>query len=411
MLSRRRPSATAVLVASFLFVGLSFGLSFGDAASAIPPSASPDDTSMTDGAVRSVIIARGHVWIGGNFSNVLDPNGSNPSPAGNLAALNLSAGRLSTTVVAPRLDGGGGAQVRDMSLGPDGVLYVTGRFLYRFGGLDRRHTVGLDPATGDIVRGFSTLVGRTVLAGPDRIYVGGSRLRAYFPTGGRDPAFADVVPALDETVRPPGETPQMLDLDLMPDGDLVAAGHFDLINGTPQKVVVKVSARTGAVRTWSVAGVGPRSKAYGMSTEVSGGRLLVGAGGSDFAALYEAPAPGADPAVWPQVWKTDTSGSAQAVAAYDATTVLVGGHFKTIAHGPREQCGSNQEPIGSCLPIPRLAALDRATGLTDPGWRPNPCCNYLGVWALAVRAGRVHVGGQFSQVAGMQQANYARLSA
>ncbi len=89
----------------------------------------------------------------------------------------------------------------------------------------------------------------------------------------------------------------MLDLDLMPDGDLVAAGHFDLINGAAQKVVVKLNASSGAVRAWSVAGVGPSSKAYGMSTEVSGGQLLVGAGGSDFAALYEPPVPGADPTV------------------------------------------------------------------------------------------------------------------
>ncbi len=115
--------------------------------------------------------------------------------------------------------------------------------------------------------------------------------------------------------------------------------------------------------------------------------------------------------MWPQVWKTDTSGSAQAVAAYDAETVLVGGHFKTIAHGPREQCGSSQVPNGNCLQIPRLAALNRATGLTDRAWRPNPCCHYLGVWALAVRSGKAHVGGQFTQAAGVQQANYARLSA
>jgi len=386
-------------------------MSLGGAARAATPSASPDDTAMASGAVRAVVIARGHVWIGGNFSNVLDPNGSNPRPAGNIAALSLATGQLSTTAVPPALDGGVGAQVRDMSLGPDGILYVTGRFLYRFDGIDRRHTVGLDPATGRIVRGFTTLVGRTVLAGPNRIHVGGSRLRAYFLSGRRDPAFTDVVPTLDEAIRLPEETPQMLDLDLMPDGDLVAAGHFDLINGAAQKVVVKVSARTGAVRSWSVAGVGPNSKAFGMSTEVSNGQLLVGAGGSDFAALYKAPSPGTDQTVWPQVWKTDTSGSAQAVAAYDAATVLVGGHFKTIAHGPREQCGSNQAPIGSCLQIPRLAALNRATGLTDTTWRPNPCCHYLGVWALAVRAGNAHVGGQFTQVAGVGQANYARLSA
>lgn len=403
-MSLRRPTClvvTLVVVSTML----------GGAANAATPSESPDDTSMADGAVRAVVIARGHVWIGGNFSNVLGANGSNATPAGNIAALSLSTGQLSTTADPPALIGGTGAQVRDMSLGPDGILYVTGRFLYRFAGVDRRHTVGLDPATGRIVRGFTTLVGRTVLAGPDRIYVGGSRLRAYFPTGGRDPAFTDVVPELDYGIRPATETPQMLDLDLMPDGDLVAAGHFDLINGDPQKVVVKVSAFTGAVRTWSVAGVASTSKAYGMSTEITGGQLLVGAGGSDFAALYESPAPGGDPTVWPQVWKTDTSGSAQAVATYDAQTVLVGGHFKTIAHGPREQCGSNQVPLGNCLAIPRLAALDLASGITDPAWRPNPCCNYLGVWSLAVRAGRAHVGGQFSQVAGVLQSNYARLSA
>jgi hypothetical protein len=376
-------------------------------AGAATPSEAPDNTSMADGPVRAVVIARGHVWIGGNFSNVLGPNGGSPTPAGNIAALSLSTGLLSTTVDPPALIGGGGAQVRDMSLGPDGILYVTGRFLYRFGGLDRRHTVGIDPATGNIVRGFSTIVGRTVLAGADRIYVGGSRLRAYLRTGGRDLAFADVVPALDGSIRPPGETPQMLDLDLMPDGDVVAAGHFDIINGNPQKIVVKVNPVNGTVRSWSLGSINPSSKAYGMSTEVSNGQLLVGAGGSDFAALYE---PGADPTEWPQVWKTDTSGSAQAVAAYDAETVLVGGHFKTLAHGPGEQCGSNQVPVGDCLAIPRLAALDRTTGTTDATWRPNPCCHYLGVWALAVRQARAHVGGQFTQVGGVQQANYARLS-
>ncbi|HEX7248433.1 MAG TPA: hypothetical protein VF351_10065 [Actinomycetota bacterium] len=379
-------------------------------APAATPSETPDDTSMVDGPVRAAVIAGGHVWIGGNFSNVLGPNGSSPTPAGNLAALSLSTGLLSTTADPPALIGGTGAQVRDMSLGPDGVLYVTGRFLYRFGGVDRRHTVGLDPVTGRIVRGFTTIVGRTVLAGSARIYVGGSRLRAYLLDGRRDAGFADVVPSLDRSIRLLEETPQILDLDVMPDGDLVAAGHFDFVNGRAQKVAAKVTPTTGAVRSWSVAGVGPSSKAFGISTEVQQGRLLVGAGGSDFAALYAPPLPGADPTVWRQVWKTDTSGSAQAVAVYDADTVLVGGHFDTIAHGPREQCGSNQVPIGDCLAIPRLAAVDRSTGITDATWRPNPCCHYLGVWAIAVRKGRAHIGGQFTQVAGVQQANYARLS-
>lgn len=191
-LRRRNSLVVALVVVSTMLVG---------AAHAATPSESPDDTSMTDGAVRAVVIARGHVWIGGNFSNVLRANGSNATPAGNIAALSLSTGQLSTTADPPALIGGTGAQVRDMSLGPDGILYVTGRFLYRFAGVDRRHTVGLDPATGRIVRGFTTLVGRTVLAGPDRIYVGGSRLRAYFPTGGRDPAFTDVVPELDYGIR------------------------------------------------------------------------------------------------------------------------------------------------------------------------------------------------------------------
>ena len=394
------------LLASLVAITLTLGAS----ARAATPSESPDNTSMTDGPVRAMVVAGGHVWIGGNFSNVVGPNGSNPTPAGNIAALSLATGLLSTTADPPALSGGAGAQVRDMSLGPDGILYVTGTFLYRFGGVDRRHTVGIDPVTGRIVRGFWTIVGRTVLAGSSRVYVGGSRLRAYLPDGRRDTGFSDVVPSLDRSIRLPQETPQILDLDVMPGGDLAAAGHFDLVNGRAQKVAAKIAPVTGAVRSWSVAGVGPNSKAYGISAEVRQGRLLVGAGGSDFAALYEPPPPGADQTVWRQVWKTDTSGSAQAVAVYDADTVLVGGHFNTIAHGPREQCGSNQVPVGDCLAIPRLAALDRVTGITDPTWRPNPCCHYLGVWAIAVRQGRAQVGGQFTQVAGVQQANYARLS-
>lgn len=380
-------------------------------ASGAVPSETPDDTWMVDGAVRAVRIAGGNVWIGGDFSRLLDAGGTDRRPAPRIAALDLATGVPSTMASPPALDSGTKAQVRDIAFGPDGVLYVTGTFLYRFDGRDRRNTVGIDPTTGAVVRGFSTLAGRAVTARDGRIYVGGSRLRAYEAATGRaDAAFTGVVPGLDTSIRAPDASAQILDLEFLPNGDLVAAGHFDLLNGTTRKVVAAIDPRSGAVRDWGIEHVGPSSKAFGIAVAVVDGELFVGAGGSDFAAVYEPPPAGSDETIWQQVWKTDTSGSAQAIAVYDSETVLVGGHFKRIAPGPREQCGSNQLPIGSCLDVPRLAALDRATGVTDPTWRPDPCCHYMGVWTLAVSGTSVHAGGLFTSVGGTMQRFYARLS-
>jgi hypothetical protein len=84
--------------------------------------------------------------------------------------------------------------------------------------------------------------------------------------------------------------------------------------------------------------------------------------------------------------------------------VIVGGHWTYI-----ERSGATDQNAGECpsrtasdpTPCwsqPRLAAVDRGTGLPITSWTPRVCCLYRGVWATDVQGSTLHVGGEFRQL-------------
>lgn len=362
------------------------------------PSATADQTSGFDAKVRAVYRAGPAIWVGGAFDNVV---GADAGPAVAIAALDPVTGGRAPGITPPSL-GGTNPIVYDFSEA-GGVLYAAGSFTYQDAGQSWRNLIGIDPATGTVVADFSTSPLMTVFATGTRVLAGGAKLESYTTSGSLDPSFTPLVPKVDTTLRGHDTVPQFRDIGVAADGSGLAVGQFDFINNASQKVAVKFDVATGAVANWDVGQVAAGSAAFGIELELVGPTLYVGAGGSDFAAAYQV----ADGA---QIWKTDTSGSAQAVTLFDATTLIVGGHFQWVAITDNQQCGSNGSPNTACLNQPRLVAMNAATGSVDATWRPNVCCKYNGVWTLAVDGTRLHIGGEFTKIGGITQRFYARFS-
>ena len=141
-----------------------------------------------------------------------------------------------------------------------------------------------------------------------------------------------------------------------------------------------------------------------MFVDPSRDALFLAVGGSDFAGRYRV----SDGRL---AWKIDTSGASQGIAPFGAGHVIVGGHFKWVAAARGIRCGSNAYPTGDCERRLRLAALDAGTGSLDPLWDPEVKPFYFGVWSVLVEAGRLHVGGEFTEIEGAPRSYYGRLSA
>jgi hypothetical protein len=369
------------------------------AAVALPPSELANPTWMLDAKVWALEAAGGSVWAGGVFTKYLSPTRSPGATAKGLAAFDPVTGAPAAVQIP---DLGSSPSVVDVSLGPDGILYAGGSFTYNFEGKSRRNLVGINPTTGQIVQGFSTPSIKAVLATNDRVYAGGVKLAAYNHDGTKDTGFTDVVPSLDPTIaRAHTVNPTIRDLAIADDGDIFAVGQFDFINGGPvaQKSAVKVAPLTGEVRPWK-PDIKPESDAFGLSGAVAGDAIYLGIGGSDFVAAYQV-------SDGTEIWKTDTSGSAQVVRLYE-DRLIVGGHFEWIASARGTQCGSNQNPSGTCFYQPRLAAVGLGDGLLDATWTPQICCDYNGVWGLSVVGDMLHVGGQFTKAGGRTQQYFAQ---
>lgn len=371
------------------------------------PQGTPDDTYMLNQRARALIEVGSDIWAGGRFTGILNKTGQAAGSVGLLAVFGPDGSPSS--VVPPSLATGNGNEVFDLETGPDGVLYAAGKFAYTKNGSNYRNLVGIDPQTGAIVRTFRTPPLRAVFATADRVYAGGAKLTAYTLGGALDQGFAAVNLLVDDSLRGHNTAEFVRDIRDAGDGWFVATGQFDYVNGDPQKVLFRFNPVTGAFDpSWQPSDITQQAGAWGSALIVDGPVLYVAAGGSDFTSAYNV----SDAT---RIWRTDTSGSSQAVSVWDANTLIVGGHFEWVEDNEGDQCGSNQAPHpgtqrDECWFQPRLVALDRTTGLPIKSWTPTVCCAYNGVWATLVEEGRLHIGGEFAKVGGITQKFYARLT-
>ena len=365
------------------------------------PSQQPDDTWMVNGPVRTIERVGSTIWIGGSFTRLRSSaTGGTMIRVSGLAAVDSATGAPVADLHLPMV-GGTSPIVHDLDFG-GGVLYAGGKFTSVDGDL-RRNLIAIDPTDGHVLP-FSSSAPTTyaVLADPDGgVYAGKPNVRRYHASGARDTAFEIQVPTVSGSSA---NGPVILDLAFAPDGAVFVSGAFDFLNGEQHRIIAKLDPASGEPGSWALGGpLGTNPRGIDMFVDAGNDALFAAVGGSDFTARYRLSDGGL-------VWKIDTSGASQAIARFDADQIVVGGHFKWVAAERGIQCGSNKHPTGNCEQRLRLAALDADTGDLDPGWDPAVKRDYFGVWSVLVSAGRLHVGGEFTEIEGVPQLYYGRLS-
>ena len=376
------------------------------AASATPavalPGEQPADTWMVNGPVWSLERAGGVLWIVGRFTQFRsDASGGTVVNVNNVAAVDIDTGLPVAGLHLPKATGGNGPIVYDVSFG-GGRLFIGGKFT-SVDGSARKNIAALNPSTGQLLSAFTANAPglRTVLAAPDgSVYAGGrTDLRHYTPSGALDAAFTRQVPNTTKS----SNGPTIRDLAFAPDGDVFTSGAFDTLNGANQRVVAKLDPVTGQRRSWSLGGfLGDAAVGVDMYVDPGLDALFLAVGGSDYASRYRL-SNGA------LIWKTDTSGAAQAVSNFGDGSVVFGGHYQAVGPKPGVACGSNKHPTGKCTKRLRLAAFDVDNGFLVGDWAPDIEPLYFGVRAVFAHGGSLHIGGEFRTVDGTRQDYYGML--
>jgi hypothetical protein len=369
-------------------------------------SETPDNTPMLNGPVRTIAKVGPNTWVGGNFTQVKKRDGTVVADVSNVAVFDTATGRY--VDIAPRLGAGSTTtNVRDIDVYGSNVV-IGGDFPGPTS--TQKNLVTADGTTGKVVgwSGNSPQKMQSVLAAPGqgRVYGGGASLQAFdFSTGTK--LWTRAKTAVNPDIRTHTTAPGYRDLEL--DGSTIwGACACDSVDGNPSKALVKLSTEGVHDASWVLDGRSG-SAAFGISVAHYGGSLYLGAGGNDFLAAYSK-------ADGKRQWVRDTSGSAQAVEIMDGQLV-VGGHFWEVADQSSDRCGFRSsdpgtlDPYGECQTRKGLAAYS-FSGMLDPNWDPVLSGKYNLAWALDPDAtiGRLHVGGEFTKVAGIKQEHYARLS-
>ncbi len=368
------------------------------------PSEMPDDTPMVDGRVRAIEQVGSNIWLGGQFTQVKQRNGTVVANVSNVAVFDSKTNEY--LPIAPKL-GGTDSEVWDMAIYGNDVL-IAGEFP---GPSSKENNLVLvDGKTGEVIKWFAAPALKSVLAAPDlgRVYGGGESLSAFeFAPGKKRPLWTRAKTTVDKSLRERNNEAAYRDLELDADGETIwAACICDAVDGKPAKALVKLSTEGVHDTTW-VADAG--EGAFGHSVVDQGRKLYLAAGGSDFLAEFDKGAGGK------RSWVRDTSGSAQAVAVLDGQLV-VGGHFWEVADQAGDKCGAGQgtsaprlDPNDECQTRKGIAAYS-FDGVLDPNWNPVYAGKYSLVWELHAEGSTLHTGGEFLTVNGVTQNYYARLS-
>ena len=372
-------------------------------------------TNKVDGTVRALAqvqpAGQDLIWLGGTFDQVLKNRTTPVASVAGLAVLDDATGALASGVHIPILSRSTGDPiVYDMALSPDAsVLYVAGQF-NAVDGVARKNVAAIAPATGALLP-FAPKAqpASSVYATATNVYVGGLKLASYQLDGTPTPGYVPPEAIIDPSLRSNPTKATFRDIEAS-GSSLVVACQCDSISDAAgvhaTKALVQIDAASGLLLPWTPSNLQLDSAAFGIDLttgiDPTSGlpAVYLAAGGSDFSAAY-------DLGSGAQIWKTDTSGSSQAITIYQGD-IVVGGHFDWTESPTTPQCGKNAEPTPGCYHTPRLVALDPVTGevLLDPGtgqpWNPGICCVYQGLWAVMTDANgtALHVGGEFKKAGG-----------
>jgi len=365
---QRRGSRHAVVRTSLLgpAVLALVALSAGPALAELPGTP-VRGTWGTNGTVYAITRIGDVAFLGGSFSAVLDPEGGS-LPRANFAAIDLSTGR--PTEWAPQVSGAVHA------LATDGRTIFVGGTFTKVNGQPRGRFAAIGPNgnlrswTADASSSIDalTVLGSTIFMGGDFWQMKGelrSRLAAVTTAG----ELLDWNPSANARVR-------SLAVDRR---SVLVAGDFTSVNGDgSRRHVARVDRLTGELRGFAQP---PGYRAFDVT--VVDRTVYAAIGG-----------PGGRVMSWDihgnTRWTVYADGDAQAIGFADGD-VIAGGHWDYI----------------SKTLVPKLAALDPATGALDTGWVPRPSGG--GIWAIRAYSDELLVGGNdFNYVGGVWASRFAR---
>jgi hypothetical protein len=394
---RRRPRFTLVVaLAAVGFIAL-------PADPALALTETPEQDWRTTGRILAVAQLGNTLYMGGHFLKVISPTGTRHA-VGNLAAFDKTTGNWipSFTASVTNTKTSAEAKVEELAISADGNwLYVGGNFDTVNGG-GAKNLAAVDTETGTVVDGDIPRVNitvRTILVGPDRVYIGGhfksvagqarNYLAALRPDGTLDPQW---VPSANGVVHT---------LEWATDRQTIfVGGSFNTMNGQSRASVARVTPDTGQLHPWAIPSslIGDNIVWDLLATPT---RLYGGFGKTpNWAAAYRLDLGSSGV----QVWRNNYVGNVQGLAlSATGTRLYVAGHFGT-AELQQQACGRN---------LRGLLMVDPVNGAIDCSWIPQiePWgSNYIGAWSLLRTGTHLWVIGKFTQISGVRQGAFARFA-
>ncbi len=341
--------------------------------------------SPTDGTVYATVRVGDRVIIGGDFTTLESPDGSQRVARPYLAAIDLTTGAVDNGWTG-NVEGVLSQATAVKALAYDGTRLFVGGDFTSINGDTRRGLAALDPRDGSVVKSWRKNVygGSVMDLAIDRetLYAGGTfwyvgpdrrvRLAAMSTTTGE---ILDWAPDADHTVRAVAVVPST--------GEVVVGGRFGVVGGQPRKYVAMVGA-DGVVTDWTP----DQSSSTCENNDATNPCIpldLVASADTVYAGLA---GPGGRVYSWDLAgnrrWTQWADGDVQALAL-QGNTLFAGGHFSPTFGGLM----AGLTPVRS-----GLAAMDVEN---NGALRPYGPLAYgsLGVHALSVDSDGLYLGGDF----------------
>lgn len=372
--TRRRIIATAVAVAALVATPLS-ARADGTQGAAVAMAR----TWGVDNRVLAIVNTGSSVIIGGEFTNVIDPDG-NQYPANHVAKFDPATGTFDTSW-SLSVDN----TVNSMAVDGD-TLYLGGSFQYVNGSL-HKFLAAVSLSTGALKTGFATQATRSVDAmalGGGFLYVGGSFPSLRDATGFKTVNYLGRVNKTTGAIDVGWSSGVVLDgrvwsLLAHPNGTrLYVGGDFLSINADPLRrgMAAVTTSSPAAIDTGYLSGYTNQvSRAPVLGMDLEGDNLLLAVGGSGGACTLQSATTGTN------IWSKHGTGNVVGVAFFGPYSYC-GGHFS----GPGSFDGQTRE---------KVAAIETATGTLQP-WAPT-VNSALGVWSMASTANALVIGGDFTK--------------
>ncbi len=360
----------------------------GSASAAVTLGITPSPSWQANGRVNTVLRVNGVVYIGGQFTSVMDSSGGNITPRNRLAAFDAQSGNLLPW------NPGADNTVRALATSQDGsVIFVGGSFTHlgtttqvarsRIAEVQAATVGGGQNNPGNVVANWApqpdgavwtlaVLSGQLYMGGEFQHINGKERSRIGAVNTGSGALNTAWVPKANKVVR---------SIIASPNGDkLYVGGYFDTFNRKKNVHLVVLTPGSGALLPWSSHPAGAVK-----SLGISGGLLFEGdAGGGGHVRAYTLPA-------GKLKWTNTGNGDVERVTPYQGD-VITGGHFTTFG-------AFNSQ---------HLVALSQTTGKVDTTWQPS-ANSIHGVFALGAYGQDLYAGGDFTRwfPGSVAQAHYA----